>query len=47
MVIVCKKIYKNKLEKQNFLDESINNNYKNGDYHTMYIGEIIKILVKK
>ena len=47
MVIVCEKIYKNKLEKQNFLDGGINNNYKNGDYHTMYIGEIIKILVKK
>lgn len=46
MVIICKKIYKGTLESCNFLDGSINNNYKDGDYHTMYIGEIEKILIK-
>lgn len=46
MVIVCKKIYSDTLDDKHFLDDTINLNYKDGDYHTMYIGEIEKILIK-
>ena len=31
---------------QGFIDKSIENNYRSGDYHTTYVGEIIKVLEK-
>ncbi len=44
LVFICKKLYYSDLEPQNFLDDNIESNYPNKDYHRIYIGEIIKIL---
>lgn len=46
VVIKCKKIYKQKLDRECFLDPSIEKNYDN-DYHFMYIGEVIEVLKKE
>ena len=46
LVIVCKKIYYNDLDPKNFLDERIANCYYPDDYHRMYIGEIVEVLIK-
>lgn len=43
IVIKCKKVYKQKLDNECFLDPSIEKNYDN-DYHYMYIGEILEVL---
>ncbi len=46
-VITCKVLYKQKYEEEGFVDRSIVDEvYKDGDYHYMYIGEIKKILVR-
>ena len=47
LVFVCKKIYSDFIKPNNFLDDSIKINYENNDYHKMYVGEIVKCLVKK
>lgn len=49
LIIVCKKIFRNELSPEDFLDSSINKNYLGrdaGDYHTMYIGEILGVYKK-
>ncbi|MBS4913420.1 MAG: flavin reductase [Veillonella sp.] len=47
LVLVCRKIYKAPLVEEGFLDQSlITENYPERDFHTMYIGEIKKVLVK-
>ena len=46
LVMICKKIYYQDLVPENFLDISIEGNYKGKDYHRMYIGEIIKTYQK-
>jgi len=46
VVIKCKKIYKQKLDRECFLDPSIEKNYDN-DYHFMYIGEVVEVLKKE
>lgn len=46
LVIVCKKIASQDMDKTGFIDSSIINNYKNEDYHTTYVGEIVKVLEK-
>lgn len=43
IIIKCKKVYKQKLDNECFLDPSIEKNYDN-DYHYMYIGEILEVL---
>jgi len=47
MIIVCKKLYHDDMPVKNF-DATENDSkwYPNKDYHTMYISEIMKILVK-
>jgi len=45
LVLICKKIYKQDLDPNGFMDEKIDELYKN-DYHTMYIGEIIEVIEK-
>lgn len=47
LVIICKKIYFQDLNPNNFLENDIDKNYPQKDYHRMYIGEIIKCLIKK
>ncbi len=46
LVFVCKKIYHAPIIEEGFVDTSIiSSNYPNKDFHEMYIGEIIKVLV--
>lgn len=40
--LICKKIAFQDMNPEGFLDESIESNY-NGDYHRIYIGEIVKV----
>lgn len=46
LVIKCRKIAVQKMDNTGFIDETIESNYKAGDYHFIYIGEIEKILKK-
>lgn len=47
LVIICKKIYKDKFKEENFIDNSIiKDDYPDKSYHNVYIGEIKKIFVK-
>lgn len=43
-VFECKKIYFDNITSYHFLDKEIETHYQNGDYHDMFIGEIIKCL---
>ena len=48
LVLICKKVYTQDLEKSGFLDNSINEKwYPNEDYHTMFYGKIVKAIVKE
>ena len=47
LVLVCKKIYFDDLKPENFLVPEIAPMYKDGDYHRMYVGEIVEALVKE
>ncbi len=42
IVILCKKIYYQDLVPEQFLDNSIEENYNGKDYHRMFVGEILK-----
>jgi len=47
LTFICKKLYLQPLESNCFIDNNLNNIwYKNKDYHTMYISEIIKAIEK-
>jgi flavin reductase (DIM6/NTAB) family NADH-FMN oxidoreductase RutF len=46
LVIEARKIYFQDINPENFLDDSIDDNYPKKDYHRMYVGEIIRVLVK-
>ena len=46
-VLICKKLLATDFKEDNFIDKSIiDKNYPKEDYHTLYIGEIEKVLVK-
>ncbi len=46
-VLVCRKMSKTEITPDQFLDPEIEDKwYKDGDYHTMYIGEILEILAR-
>lgn len=48
IVVVCKKLYAQEYKPECFIDKSIDGKwYPDKDYHTLYIGEITKILIKK
>jgi flavin reductase (DIM6/NTAB) family NADH-FMN oxidoreductase RutF len=48
MVFICKKLYQAPLDEAGFMDrEVLDDNYEHRDLHHMYIGEIVKILVKE
>ncbi|MBR3844139.1 MAG: flavin reductase [Clostridia bacterium] len=47
IVLICKKIYISDVKPENFLDQSLDEKWYNNDYHRMYVGEIVKTLVKK
>lgn len=47
LVLVCKKLYKQKMTADCFIDKSIiNTSYSNGDWHELFVGEIVKALRK-
>jgi flavin reductase (DIM6/NTAB) family NADH-FMN oxidoreductase RutF len=46
LVIKCRKIAVQKMDNSGFIDDSIESNYRSGDYHFVYIGEIEKVLEK-
>ncbi len=45
LVLVCKKLYKQTIGLDGFIDESIiDAQYSNGDLHEMFVGEIVKAI---
>lgn len=40
LVLVCRKLYVGDLEENGFFDKALLSNYKNRDYHRMYVWEI-------
>lgn len=48
VTLVCRKLYRQDLSPDCFLDKEADARcYPGKDYHTMYVGEIIKVLVKE
>lgn len=48
MIVVCKKLFQQTLNPDSFIETSQDAaHYPNKDYHDMYIGEIIKILIRE
>jgi len=46
-IIVCRKIYEQDIDPAHFLESSIADNYHKKDYHRMYVGEVLTLLVAK
>lgn len=47
LVFICRKMSATKISPEQFIDSSIDGTwYKDGDYHTMYIGEVTEILAR-
>lgn len=47
MILICKKLYTSEMKEDNFVDASlVQANYTNKDFHTAYVGEIVKALKK-
>ena len=47
LVLVCKKLYQSELQENGFCyQDTIDTNYSQRDFHTMYVGKIEKILVR-
>ena len=42
--LVCKKLFKQRVELENIPEEIVRQNYPNGDPHDMYIGEVVAII---
>jgi len=48
LTIICKKLYAQEFKPECFIDNGLENQcYPNKDYHTMYIAEVEKILIKE
>ena len=48
LVFVCKKLYRQPMTPDSFIDKSlIEKCYAAGDFHEMYVGEIVKVLVSE
>lgn len=48
LTFVCRKLYRGDLPKENFMyEETLQRAYPDGDYHTMYIGEIMAAYAAK
>ncbi len=48
VIIECKKIYSSLIEEESFIDKTIPEEiYPKKDYHTMYIGEILNVWIKR
>ncbi len=46
LVLVCRKLYHEDIDPENFKSADIEKNYPQKDYHRMYTGEIIEALIK-
>ena len=46
MVIECRKIYFQDIDPSHFLDPGIHDNYPLKDYHRMYFGEVVNVLLR-
>ena len=46
-VIIGKKLYADDLKEDNFIEKAMLDNYKNKDFHRIYVLEIQKVLIKK
>lgn len=47
LVLICKKLYQSELQESGFLyQDTIDANYPQRDFHTMYVGKIEKVLVR-
>ncbi len=47
LVLVCRKLSGQFIDPEGFADGGIRDNYADGDYHKMYVGEIVKILERE
>lgn len=48
IAIICKKLYAQEIKPEYFISKEIDRaTYPNKDYHTMYVGEIKKVIVKE
>lgn len=48
LVLVCKKLYKQPITADGFVDKAfVDNFYADDDWHEMFVGEIVDVLVKK
>ncbi len=45
IVLVCRKLYAQQLSEDCIIDKSLLDYYKDNDYHTMYVAEIVKVLI--
>ena len=45
--VVLKKLAYQDMKPDGFIDESIMNNYANNDFHRVYVGEIVKVVVEE
>ena len=46
LTLICRKLYTQDLDPAHFLDPSLMGNYKDGDFHRLYVGEITKVLAR-
>lgn len=46
MVLLCRKLYGQFMTPESFMDSKLNEFYPQKDYHKMYVGEIVKTLIK-
>ncbi len=47
MVMICKKLYKQKMNAESFIDKTlVDKNYTDNDWHEFIVGEIVKVLKK-
>lgn len=48
VVLVCKKLFAQPMDPSCFIDKSLDDQwYPDKDYHKMFVGEVVKVLVKK
>ena len=47
LVLLCRKLYADDLKESAFVDRSLLNNYKDGDFHRVYVVEIEKAMIEE
>lgn len=48
LVFICKKLYRQTLEEKDFIDQEVmEKSYPKRDFHDVYVGEIVKVLVNE